>query len=77
MAKETNEMLLKRYEMIAPLLNENIDNFERRRWRAQILVSSGISARSLRRYMQTYKEKGTRVFRMLIVRTKASRKNAD
>ena len=58
LAKEANEMLLKRYEMIAPLLNENIDNFERRRLRAQILESSGISARSLRRYMQTYKEKG-------------------
>jgi transposase InsO family protein len=44
--------------MIAPLLNEQIDSFERRRLRAQILESSGISERSLRRYVQFYKEKG-------------------
>jgi len=44
--------------MIAPLLNENIDKFERRRLRTQILESSGISERSLRRYIQYYKERG-------------------
>jgi len=44
--------------MIAPLLNENLDAFERRRLRAQILESSGISGRTLRRYIQNYKEKG-------------------
>ena len=58
MGSEDNEKLLKRYEIIAPLLNENIDRFERGRLRAQILAASGISARSLRRYIQTYKEKG-------------------
>jgi hypothetical protein len=58
LVSESNEKLLKRYEMIAPLLNENIDCFERRRLRTQILKSGGISARSLRRYIQTYKEKG-------------------
>lgn len=50
--------LLKRYEMIAPLLNENLDSFERRRLREQILESNEVSERSLRRYIQTYKEKG-------------------
>jgi hypothetical protein len=55
---DRSEKLLKRYEMIAPLLNEGIDTFERRRLRAQILESSGMSARTLRRYIQTYKEKG-------------------
>ena len=58
MEKHSNEKLLHRYELIAPLLNENLDEFERRRLRAQILESSGVSARSLRRYIQTYKEKG-------------------
>jgi transposase InsO family protein len=46
--------------MIAPLLNEHIDAFERRRLRAQILESSGLSGRSLRRYIQSYREKGYR-----------------
>jgi hypothetical protein len=55
---DRSEKLLKRYEMFAPLLNEGIDTFERRRLRAQILESSGISERTLRRYIQMYKEKG-------------------
>ena len=56
--KYPDEKLLKRYEMIAPLLNEGLDEFERRRLRTQIMASSGISARSLRRYIQKYKEHG-------------------
>ena len=52
------EQVVKRFEMIAPLLNENIDEFERRRLRAQIMESSGKSGRSLRRYIQAYKEGG-------------------
>lgn len=57
--KEINdEKLIKRYETIAPLLNDNIDAFERRRLRAQIIESSGLSGRSLRRYIQNYKAKG-------------------
>jgi transposase InsO family protein len=58
MGKDRNGKLLKRYEVIAPLLNEEIDAFERRRLRAQIMESSGISARSLRRHIQAYREKG-------------------
>ena len=50
--------LLQRYNLIAPLLNENLDGFERRRLRAQIVESSGMSGRTLRRYIQNYKEKG-------------------
>jgi len=55
-----NDKLIRRFEMIAPLLNEGIDVFERRRLRAMILKSSDISERTLRRYVQTYKEKGYR-----------------
>ena len=58
MVNNGNEKLLMRFTMIAPLLNENIDKFERRRLRTQILESSGISERSLRRYIQYYKERG-------------------
>jgi transposase InsO family protein len=58
LGSDGNEKLIKRFELIAPLLSENIDQFERRRLRAQILESSGISERSLRRYIQIYQEKG-------------------
>jgi transposase InsO family protein len=57
---DRNEKRIQRFETIAPLLNENIDAFERRRLRAQILESSGLSERSLRRYIQAYREKGYR-----------------
>jgi transposase InsO family protein len=53
-----DDKLLQRYELIAPLLNENIDAFERRRLRAQIMESSGKSERSLRRYIKNYKDNG-------------------
>ena len=58
MEKEASEKLLSRYEMIAPLLSGHLDAFERRRIRSQILSSGTVSERSLRRYIQTYKEKG-------------------
>ena len=58
MGVHDNGKLLRRYEMIAPLLNENIDSFERRRLRAQILESSGVSGRTLRRHIQNYRAKG-------------------
>ena len=58
MAYISNDKLLKRFEMIAPLLNVDLDAFERRRLRAQILEKGDISARTLRRYIQSYKENG-------------------
>ena len=58
MEENDSNKLLQRYELIAPLLNENLDAFERRRLRAQILESSGMSDRTLRRRIQRYKEKG-------------------
>ena len=60
MAENGDGKIIKRFTEIAPLLNENIDKFERRRLRAQILESSGLSARQLRRYIQRYREKGYR-----------------
>ena len=58
MDRNGSDKLLRRYEMIAPLLDENLDAFERRRLRAKILESSGISERTLRRYIQNYREGG-------------------
>jgi transposase InsO family protein len=53
-----SEKLIKRFELIAPLLNENIDASQRRRLRAQILESGEISERSLRRYIRAYRING-------------------
>jgi transposase InsO family protein len=58
MAGNNSDKLVRRFEMIAPLLNEGLDEFERRRLRAKILESSGLSERTLRRNIQHYKEKG-------------------
>jgi len=58
MAKNNDEKLIKRFEMIAPLLNDGIDKFERKRLRAQILESSGLSDRTLRHHIQMYKKIG-------------------
>ena len=58
MAEDANEKRIKRFEMIAALLNEGIEPSERRRLRARILESGGLSARSLRRYVQHYKKNG-------------------
>ena len=58
MEEYDSNKLLQRFEEVAPLLNENLDRFERRRLRAQILESSGMSERTLRRRIQHYKEKG-------------------
>ena len=58
MAENGSDKIIKRFTEIAPLLDENIDAFERRRLRARILESTGLSDRQLRRNIQHYKEKG-------------------
>ena len=58
MAENGSNKIIERFTEIAPLLNENIDAFERRRLRAQILESTGLSERQLRRHIQNYKKKG-------------------
>jgi transposase InsO family protein len=58
MSEEYDNKLIRRFEVIAPLLDENLDAFERRRLRAKIVQTSGLSERSLRRHIQFYKERG-------------------
>jgi len=58
MGENNNDKLIRRFEMIAPLLNDDMDAFERRRLRARVLESSGLSERTLRRNIQHYKERG-------------------
>jgi transposase InsO family protein len=58
MGESYDEKAVKRYEMVAPLLNEGLDSFERRHLCAQIQARYGISGRTLRRYVQRYKANG-------------------
>jgi transposase InsO family protein len=55
MGETYNEKAMKRYEMIAPLLNEALDATERRYLSAQIRERYGVSDRTLRRHVSTYK----------------------
>jgi transposase InsO family protein len=58
MTEKEADRLIRRFETIAPLLNDGLDPFERRRLRAKIAESSGLSERTLRRHVQQYREKG-------------------
>lgn len=52
------EQAVLKYELIAPLLRPNIEAAEKRRLRCEILATAQISERTLRRYLQKYREKG-------------------
>ena len=58
MAENNSDKIIRRFAIIAPLLNEDLDAFERKRLRAQILESSGLSERTLRRHIHDYRGKG-------------------
>lgn len=49
---------LKRFQTIAPLLNSDLEKAAGRAWRSQICEGASISPRTLRRWMQLYREKG-------------------
>ena len=53
-----DEQALARYEMIAPLLNDALDQFERRELRAKICEQYGVSARTIRRYVRLCQARG-------------------
>ena len=46
---------LKKYEIIAPLLNEGLEAAEKRRLRSEIMTRHQISERTLRRYLRGYR----------------------
>ena len=54
--KWQDEEALKRYQMIAPLLDENLDEAKRRQLREEIAERNEISKRSLYRYEAKYRE---------------------
>ena len=47
-----------RFEMIAPLLTDGLCAAEKRRFRLEILEKHGISERTLRRYLESYRKHG-------------------
>ena len=54
--KWQDEEALKRYQMIAPLLDEDLDEAKRRQFREEIAAKHEISKRSLYRYEAKYRE---------------------
>lgn len=54
--KWQDDEALKRYQMIAPLLDEEVDEGKRRQLREEIAEKNGISKRSLYRYEAKYRE---------------------
>lgn len=54
--KWQDEEALKRYQMIAPLLDEDLDEAKRRQLREEIVARYEISKRSLYRYEAKYRE---------------------
>jgi len=58
MTRAVLESGLRKYEIIAPLLNEGLEAAEKRRIRNEILVRHAISERTLRRYLEEYRTKG-------------------
>lgn len=55
--KWQNEQALKRYQMIAPLLDPDVDDAKRCQMREEIAEREGISKRSIYRYEAKYREK--------------------
>jgi len=53
--KWQDEEALKRYQLIAPLLDESLDDAKRRQLREEIAGKNGISTRSLYRYEEKYR----------------------
>lgn len=58
MTREVLESGLRKYEIIAPLLNEGLEAVEKRRLRNEIMVRHRISDRTLRRHVQDFKRLG-------------------
>ena len=52
------QVSVERFEMIAPLLNDGLCAAEKRRLRLEILEKYGISERTLRRYIESYRKYG-------------------
>ena len=56
--KWQEEQALRRYQLIAPLLDESLDNAKRIRMREAVAEQNGLSPRTLYRYEAAYRKGG-------------------
>jgi len=56
--QRAEEIATKRVQLLAPLLDENLDPAKARELRAHICQETGISDRTLRRYLTRYRQEG-------------------
>jgi putative transposase len=56
--KKAEEIAAQRMQLLSPLLAEGLDNAQARQIKARICEQSGISERTLRRYLTQYRREG-------------------
>ena len=56
--KKASEIASNRMQLVAPLLQVELDAAEQRQLRHRIMVQTGLSERTLRRYLERYREHG-------------------
>jgi putative transposase len=56
--KKASEIASNRMQLVAPLLQVELDAAEQRQLRHRIMVQTGLSERTLRRYLERYRENG-------------------
>ena len=56
--KKAEEIAAQRMQLLSPLLTEGLDNAQAQQIRARICEKSGISERTLRRYLTQYRREG-------------------
>jgi putative transposase len=56
--KKSEELAIQRFQLIAPLLAEGLDAAKAKQLKEQIMKTSGLSERSIRRYVAQFREEG-------------------
>jgi putative transposase len=56
--KKSEELAIKRFQLISPLLAEGLDAAKAKQLKDQIVKTSGLSERSIRRYVAQFREEG-------------------
>ncbi|WP_246861194.1 helix-turn-helix domain-containing protein [Bacillus sp. REN3] len=56
--KRSEELAVQRYQLIAPLLAEGLDAGKAKELKDQITKASGLSERTIRRYLAQYRKEG-------------------
>src|SRR5690606_39427487 len=56
--KKAEEIAVQRFQLISPLLAEGLDAGKAKELKAQICNSTGISERTIRRYLELYRNDG-------------------